>query len=178
MNEVHPLENHLPARLGKDLADELEATYLKDDLLARIKGHGQREGLDGPLLLAHTKFVQAAGVATAVLGAVADRKEAHQVLEAFYAALQNQGFLATDFEKENFDAALKAYEEVVWDSNNFGSPLTPALVGRKFAEAAGKQDNEILQKFGMAHFVERMRIVFQKLYILPHGIRLNPVSQS
>ena len=176
MTEAFGLENHSLGRLGRDLADELVATYLKDDLIDRIHGHRDREGVEVELLLAHTKFVQTAGVNTAVIGALADRKEAHLVLESLYAALEEKAYLASDYEKQHFDRTVKEYESLVWDMNNFGSPLTPALVGRKFAEKIGLPDSELLQKFGMAHFVERMRLVFQKLYVAPHGIRLNPVK--
>lgn len=177
MNEPFGLENHCAGRLGLDLADNLEATYLKDDLVERVEGHGAREGVEKELLFAHTKFVQACGVCTAVLGAVADRREAHLVLQSFYAGLEQHRFLALGYEREHFDPTLREYEALIWAPENFGSPLTPALVGRKFAEKVGKPGSEALQKFGMAHFVERMRTVFQKLYVVPHGIRLNPVGE-
>ena len=176
MEESFGLENHSTGRLGRNLAEQLEATYLKDDLLQRVRGHVEREQAEYEVVLAHTKFVQVAGVNTAVLGAVADRREAHQVLLALYSGLEDRGFLANDYERQHFAQTIQEYETLVWDKSNFGSPLTPALVGKKYSEKVGKPENEPLQKFGMAHFVERMRTEFQKLYVVPHGIRLNQVN--
>ena len=173
---MNDIQNHSLGRLGQQLADSLEATYLKDDLIDRIKGLVERENSDHELMLSHTKFVQASGVCTAVVGALADRKEAHLVNEALLAHLQKLEFFSNEFEVQHFDQTLKDYEELIWDSKNFGSPLTPMLVGHKFAEKVGQKENETIQKFGMAFFVEQMRTNFQKLYTMPHGIRLNEVG--